>query len=55
MGNASHMAPSTSSSKNIEKLNLQPISNIELFLTHIELELGIFGIARKLVKDVVHI
>jgi hypothetical protein len=36
-------------------LNLQPISNIELFPTHTESELGVLGIAEKLAKDVVHL
>jgi hypothetical protein len=34
-------------------LSLQPILNIGLFPTHTELELGMLGVARKLVKDVV--
>jgi hypothetical protein len=55
MGNVSHMAACKSSSKITEKLNLQPVSNIELFLTHTESELGVLGIAGKLAKDVVHL
>jgi hypothetical protein len=46
---------SRSSSKFIEKLNLQPVSNIELFLTHTKSELDVLGIARKLMKDVIHL
>jgi hypothetical protein len=44
-----------SSSNIIRKWNLQPISNIQLFPTHIESELGMLGIAEKLVKDIVHL
>jgi hypothetical protein len=40
--------------KNTYKLNFQPVSNIELFPIQTELELGVLGIAKKLVKDVVH-
>ena len=49
------MAAFRSSLKIIEKLNLQPVSNIELFPIHAELELGVLGIARKLVKDVIYL
>jgi hypothetical protein len=31
--------------KNTRKLILQPISNIELFLTRTEVELGVLGVA----------
>jgi hypothetical protein len=55
MGNFSHMAASRNFSKNTRKVNFQPVSNIELFPTHMELELSILGIARKLMKDVVHL
>jgi hypothetical protein len=48
------VATSRSSSKNTRKSNVQPIWNIELFRTHIGLELGMVGVAKKLVKDVVH-
>jgi hypothetical protein len=43
------------SHKNTKKMNFQPILNIELFLTHIKLELGVLGIIGKLVNDVVHL
>jgi hypothetical protein len=43
MGNVNHMAASKSSSKITEKLNLQPVLNIELFLTHMELELDMLA------------
>jgi hypothetical protein len=43
------------SSKNTKKLNLQPISNTELFPTHKKLELDVLGFAKKLVKDVIHL
>jgi hypothetical protein len=49
------MATPWSSSKTTRKLNLQPISNIELFPAHVELELGMLGVAGKLVKDVIHL
>jgi hypothetical protein len=38
-----------------KNLNFQPILNIELFLTHTKSELGVLGIAKKLVKNVVHL
>jgi hypothetical protein len=43
------------SSKNTRKLSLYPILNIELFPTHTELELGVLGVAGKLVKDVIQL
>jgi hypothetical protein len=55
MGNVSHMAAFRSSSKNIEKLNLQLIAKIELFLTQTKSEWGVLGIAKKLVKDGLHL
>jgi hypothetical protein len=36
-------------------LNLQYVSNIKLFPSHTKLALGVLGVARKLVKDVVHL
>jgi hypothetical protein len=39
--------------QNTRKLDLQLVTNIELFSTHIESELGMLGVAGKLVKDVV--
>jgi hypothetical protein len=54
MGNAGHMATSRNSSKNAGISNLQPVSNIKLFPTHLESELGVLGVAIKLVKDEVH-
>jgi hypothetical protein len=36
-------------------LNFQPNSKNELFLTHTGLELGVLGVARKLMKDVLHL
>jgi hypothetical protein len=54
-GNVGHMATFGSSSENKEKSNLQPVSNIELFRTHKESELGVLGVAKKLVKDVLHL
>ena len=55
LGNVSHVAPSMCSSKNTINLSLHPVSNIELFPTHMELELDVLGVARKLVKDVVQL
>jgi hypothetical protein len=49
------MAVSKNSSKITETLNLQSILNIKLFLAQMELELGVLGIAGKLVKNVVHL
>jgi hypothetical protein len=43
------------SSKNTRKLSLHPILIIELFPIHTELELGVLGVAGKLVKDVVQL
>jgi hypothetical protein len=45
MDDVSHMAASRNPSKYIRKLNLQPVSNIELFLTHTKLELEVLGVA----------
>jgi hypothetical protein len=55
MGNVGHMAASRNSTKNTKNLNFQPVSYIGLFFTHIELELGMLGIAKKLLKDVIHL
>ena len=38
--------------KNTKKLNSQFILNNGLFMAHIKLELGMLGVAQKLVKDV---
>jgi hypothetical protein len=48
------MATCRSFSKNVQKLNLQPILNIELFKTDTESELGVLGIAIELMQDVGH-
>jgi hypothetical protein len=48
------MITSRSSSKITRKLNLQPLLNIELFPTHMESELGVLGVAKKLMKGVDH-
>jgi hypothetical protein len=50
MDNVSHMASFRSS---LEKLNLQLVSNIELFPTHTRVELSVLGIGKKVMKDVV--
>jgi hypothetical protein len=39
------------SSKNTKKLNFQPLSNIELFLMHMDLELSVLGIFEKACKS----
>jgi hypothetical protein len=51
------MATFRSSSKNTKKLNSQSISNIDLFPIHMksELGMGMLSIAKKLVKDVIHL
>jgi hypothetical protein len=49
------VAASMCSSKNTRKLSLHPILIIELFPIHTELELGVLGVAGKLVKDVVQL
>jgi hypothetical protein len=49
------MAASMSFSNITKKWNFQPILDIELFLIHLELELDMLGIARKLVKNVVYL
>jgi hypothetical protein len=54
MGNISHMATSRSFSKNIGKLNLQSILNIELF-QFIGIKIGCTWYAGKLVNDVVQL
>jgi hypothetical protein len=45
----SHKDASRNSSKITRKMNLQPVSNIELIPTHMELELDMLDIPRKLV------
>jgi hypothetical protein len=49
------MAASRSSSKITRKLNLQLISNNPLPQMHTKSELGMLGVARKLVKDIIHL
>jgi hypothetical protein len=44
------MVATKSSSKIPRKLNLQLVSNIELFPVHYELELGMLDVAGKLVE-----
>jgi hypothetical protein len=43
------------SSKRAQKLNFQPVLNIELFPTLMELELGMLGTAIELMKDAGHL
>jgi hypothetical protein len=44
-----------SSLKNIRKMNMQPILNLTSPLDHVELEFDEFGVARKIVKVMVHL
>jgi pyridoxine/pyridoxamine 5'-phosphate oxidase len=48
------VAACRSSSKNIGKMNKQPILNINLPWAHMELEVDVLGVVEKLVKYVVH-
>jgi hypothetical protein len=48
------MVASRSSSKLKRILNLLPVLNIELFPTHTKSKLDLLGVARKLVRDVIH-
>jgi hypothetical protein len=41
--------------KKYKKIGFTPILNIQLFPTHTELELGVFGVVGKLVKDVIQL
>jgi hypothetical protein len=50
LGNVSYIVAFRGSSKNTRKLHLHPILNIELFPTHIKLELDVLGVVRKIVK-----
>jgi hypothetical protein len=54
LGNVIFMAPFRSSSKIIRNLNLEPVSNIEIFPTRTKLELSVLCVTGKLVKDVIH-
>jgi hypothetical protein len=47
LGNVSHVLACRSSSKNTRKMNLQLISNIELFQTHMGLKLSVLAICWK--------
>jgi hypothetical protein len=47
MGSINNMTASRSFSKISGKLNLQLVSNIEFFPTHIGLKLGVLGVVRK--------
>jgi hypothetical protein len=49
------MAVCRSSSKNTRKMNLKPILNKTSPHAHMELELDVLGVHRKLVKYVVHL
>ena len=54
LDNVSYMATSRSSLKITKKNEFATRLNIELFPTHMELELDMLGVAKKLVKNVVH-
>jgi hypothetical protein len=49
------VAVSRSFSKNTRKLSLYTVFIMELFSIHVELEFGMLGIARKLVKNVIQL
>jgi hypothetical protein len=49
------MAACRSSSENIEKMNLIPVLSKTSPQVHMELELDVLGVPRKLVKYVVHL
>jgi hypothetical protein len=51
----SHMAACRSSSKNIGKMNLIPVLNKTSPRAHMESELDVLGVPRKLVKYVLHL
>jgi hypothetical protein len=55
MDDVSQMDAFRRSSKDKGNLNLHLVSNVKLFPTHMDLEFGIRGIAKKLVKDVVYL
>jgi hypothetical protein len=55
LGNASHVPTSRRSSKNTRKLNSQSVLNIELFQNFTKMKLVVLGVAKKLVRDVVHL
>jgi hypothetical protein len=50
--NVSYMATSRSYPKITRKLNLQPIYKNKYFLVHMESELGVISVVKKLLKDV---
>jgi hypothetical protein len=54
LGTISYMDAFRRSSKITRKLNLQSLLNTEFFFIHTESKLGVFGVAKKLVKDVVY-
>jgi hypothetical protein len=53
LGSFSHMA-CRSSSKKTRKMNLKPVLNKTSSRAHMELELDVLGVPKKLVKYVVH-
>ena len=54
LGNFCHMVAYRSSSKKIRKLNLIPVLNKNSPQAHMESELNVLGVHKKLVKYVVH-
>jgi hypothetical protein len=55
LGSFSHMAACRSSLENIGKMSLIPVFNKNSPQAHMELELDVLGVHRKLVKCVVHL
>jgi hypothetical protein len=55
LGSFSHMAACRSSLENTGKMSLIPVFNKNFPRAHTELELGVLGVHRKLVKYVVHL
>jgi hypothetical protein len=55
LGQFSHMATCQSSWENTGKISLIPVFNKNLPRAHIELEFGVLGVHRKLVKYLVHL
>jgi hypothetical protein len=55
LGNFNHMAAYRSSSKNVRKMNLILVLNKTSEKVHMESELDVLGVPRKLVKYIVHL
>jgi hypothetical protein len=55
LGSFNHMAACRSSSENVRKMKLIPVLNKTSPWAHMELELDVLGIPRKLVEYIVHL